>query len=139
MLKGNGWSEIVDVRSKWHDVVKVTHKLSHFPEGVALVADATQSGSESKVGESIPANVGDSAKNGVHWIPLSISAAATVTGVVLAVVGNSKAKKAADRNSRYLDDLEKDLDDAKSGQTLRGVGIGLAIAGAVGVGFSFAF
>ena len=100
-----------------------------------------------QVGESIPANVGgDSAENasaeniakksGPRWVVLGISAAATVTGVVLAVVGNSKAKNAAERNSA---DLHRDLDDAKTGQTLRGVGFGIAIAGAVGVGLSFVF
>ena len=54
------------------------------------------SGKDSKIGESVPANVNvpeaTAKKRGVHWVPLSISAVATVTGVVLAVVGNSKAK-----------------------------------------------
>ena len=98
-------------------------------------------GTGSQVGESIPANVGESAENvakksGPRWVVLGISAAATVTGVVLAVAGNSQAKKAAERNS---DDLHRDLDDAKTGQMLRGVGIGVAIAGAIGVGLSFMF
>ena len=35
--------------------------------------------------------------------------------------------------------LKKKRNDAKSGQTLRSVGIGLAIAGVVGFGVSFAF
>ena len=35
--------------------------------------------------------------------------------------------------------FQKNIDEAKSGQTLRGVGIGLSIAGAVGIGLSFAF
>lgn len=95
-----------------------------------------------QVGENIPANVDNAstenvaAKSGPRWVVLSISAAATVTGAVLAVVGNNKAKDAAERNS---DDLHRDLDDAKKGQMLRGVGIGVAIAGAVGIGLSFAF
>ncbi len=93
-----------------------------------------------KVGESIPANVENSAKKGVHWLPLSISAATTVAGVVLAVVGNSKAKDAAE-TKRFANEEEYNdaKDKAKSGQTLRGVGIGIAIAGAVGIGVSFAF
>ena len=103
-----------------------------------------------QVGESIPANVGESAENasaeniakksGPRWVVLGISAAATVTGVVLAVVGNSKAKDAANA-PRFANESEfnKSKDDAKSGQTLRGVGIGLAIAGAVGIGLSFVF
>ena len=110
------------------------------------LAPKTEAVSENKVGASIPANVGSqapakeqSAKKGIHWVPLSIGAAATVTGVVLAVVGNSKAKNASEK--KYLTEAEykKNHDDAKSGQTLRGVGIGIAIAGAVGIGLSFAF
>ena len=95
--------------------------------------------SRSKVGESIPANVNDEPekKSGIAGkVVFGISAAATVAGAILAVAGNSQAKKAAERNS---DDLHRDLDDAKTGQTLRGVGIGVAIAGAVGIGLSFVF
>ena len=104
-----------------------------------------------QVGESIPANVGgDSAENasaenvakksGPRWVVLGVGAAVTVTGVVLAVVGNSKAKDAANA-PRFANESEfnKSKDDAKSGQTLRGVGFGLAIAGAVGIGISFVF
>ena len=103
-----------------------------------------------QVGESIPANVGEFAENasaenvakksGPRWVVLGIGAAATVAGVVLAVVGNSKAKDAAE--TKYFANEEKyndAKDKAKSGQTLRGIGIGIAIAGAVGVGLSFAF
>ena len=106
----------------------------------------TETVGENKIGESIPANVGPqapindtSAKKGIHWVPLSISAVATVTGVVLAVVGNNKAKNAADKGAMSEDGFQKNIDDAKSGQTLRGVGIGLSIAGAVGIGLSLAF
>lgn len=103
-----------------------------------------------QVGESIPANVGESAENssaenvakksGPRWVVLGIGAAATVTGVVLAVVGNSRAKDAANA-PRFANESEfkKSRDDAKSGQTLRGIGIGIAIAGAVGIGLSFVF
>ena len=71
---------------------------------------------------------------------LGFSAVVTVTGVVLAVVGNNKAKDAANAplftsEGKY----NKSRNDAKSGQTLLGIGAGLAIAGAVGIGLSFAF
>ena len=112
--------------------------------GTPLVVKETVS--ENKVGESVPANVGSQApakekstKKGIHWVPLSIGAAATVTGVVLAVVGNSKAKNASEKKYSTETEYKKYHDDAKSGQTLRGVGIGIAIAGAVGIGLSFAF
>jgi hypothetical protein len=96
--------------------------------------------SGSQVGESIPANVeDDSHKSGVHWVPLSISAVALVAGTVLAVVGNNLAKDASEKDYSTASEYEGYLDDAKSGQTLRTVGIGIAIVGAVGIGLSFAF
>ena len=101
--------------------------------------------SSGKVGESIPANVDSGVaetsakKSGIRWVPLSISVAATVAGAVLTVVGNSKAKAASEKNYSTESEYKKYHDDAKSGQTLRGVGIGLAIAGAVGIGLSIAF
>ena len=104
---------------------------------IPLAAD-----SSNKVGESIPANVNDepSKKSGIAGkVVLGISAATTVAGVVLAVVGNSKAKNAADKGFNSQSGYEKNWKDAKNGQTLRGVGIGLSIAGAVGVGLSFVF
>lgn len=96
---------------------------------------------KANVGESIPANVGDepSKKSGIHWVPLSIGAVAVAAGTVLAVVGNNKAKDAYDKGGMTVKELEKNKDDAKSGQTLRAVGIGVAIAGAIGIGLSFAF
>lgn len=100
--------------------------------------------SNSKVGESVPANVnvdvGETpAKKGVRWLPLSISAAATVAGVVLAVVGNSKAKSESEKKPTSQDEYDKRHDDIGTYQTMRAVGIGIAIAGGIGVGLSFAF
>ena len=106
--------------------------------GNLLAAD-----SSSNVGESVPANVNDKLeKKGeiAGKFVLGIGAAVTVTGVVLAIVGNNKAKDAAEIKRVTNDDEYNDvIDKAKSGQTLRGIGIGLAIAGAIGVGVSFAF
>lgn len=90
--------------------------------------------------ESIPANVKDEPRSsGIHWVPLGISAAVTVTGAVLAVFGNNKAKTSSEKKYKTEAEYQKNHDDAKSGQTMRAVGIGLAIAGAVGIGLSFAF
>ena len=99
---------------------------------------------ETQVGKSVPANVaadaaGAPAKKGKRWIPVSFSAVVTVAGVALAVVGNSKAKTASEKKYSTVTEYRKYHDDAKSGQTLRGVGVGLAIAGAVGVCFSLVF
>ena len=101
---------------------------------------------ESNVGESIPANVDDEpSKGGIHWIPLSISAVATLAGTVLAIVGNNKAKKDyeevnenAGSDGYAVSDLEAIKDDAEIGQTMRNIGIGVAIAGAVGIVLSIA-
>ena len=101
------------------------------------------SGKDSKIGESVPANVNvpeaTAKKRGVHWVSLSISAAATVTGVVLAVVGNSKAKSESEKKPASQDEYNKRHDDIGTYQTMRAVGIGIAIAGGIGVGLSFAF
>ena len=101
------------------------------------------SGKDSKIGESVPANVNvpeaTAKKRGVHWVPLSISGVATVTGVVLAVVGNSKAKSESEKKPASQDEYNRRHDDIGTYQTMRAVGIGIAIAGAVGVGLSFAF
>ena len=101
------------------------------------------SGKDSKIGESVPANVNvpeaTAKKRGVHWVPLSISAVATVTGVVLAVVGNSKAKSESEKKPASQDEYNRRHDDIGTYQAMRAVGIGIAIAGAVGVGLSFAF
>ena len=89
---------------KWHEVVQVTHKLAHAPEGVAMAEDATRAKanaaydeldgkSGSQVGESVPANVESGEESYVaRWVVLGVSAAVGVTGAVLAVVGNSQAK-----------------------------------------------
>lgn len=106
----------------------------------------TEAVGENKIGESIPANVGQnaptkekSAKKGIRWVPLSIGAAATVTGVVLAVVGNNMAKDESKKKPNSKDEYNRRHDDIGSYQALRAVGIGLAIVGGVGIGLSFAF
>lgn len=110
------------------------------------LAAKTEAVGENKIGESIPANVGQnaptkekSAKKGIRWVPLSIGAAATVTGVVLAVVGNNMAKDESKKKPNSKDEYNRRHDDIGSYQALRAVGIGLAIAGGVGIGLSFAF
>ena len=149
-LKGNSWTENVDVTPKWHEVVQVTHKLQHTPESVAIIEDATRAKANaayaelegkpiSKVGESIPANVENGTSKTVKWVILGVGSAATVTGIALAIAGNSQAKNASKKEYSSKSEFKQYRKDATSGQTLRGVGIGLAIAGAVGIGVSFAF
>ena len=150
MLKGDGWIEYVDVFARWHKVVHVTHRLRHPPEGVAMEDDIRAradsaydelDGKEGvRAGERIPANVKSKKTGNERWVVLGVGAVAAVTGVILAVVGNSNAKDAAATEKFASQDEFNDArDKAKSGQMLRSVGIGLAVVGAIGVGISFAF
>ena len=97
-------------------------------------------GKETKVGESVPANVENEKSSTTRWMVLGLGSVVAVTGAVLAVVGDNKAKDAATTEKfANQDEFNDARDEAKSGQTLRSVGIGLAIVGAVGIGISFAF
>jgi hypothetical protein len=131
--QGSDVNELLQIiREKSPDFFRAVRE---FVRPVPIVRPAPE------VGTSIPANVGDEStkKGGVHWLPLGISAAATVAGVVLAVVGNNKAKDAHESDFRNIDEYKSNKDKAHNGQIFRGVGIGLAIAGAVGIGLSIAF
>lgn len=150
ILKGNGWAEQANVEPKWHEVVQITHNLQHSPEKIATLKDTTRAKANaayaelegtpaSIVGESISANVENSKSKTAKWVILGISAATTVTGVVLAIAGNSQAKDAYQKEYSSKSEFKKNRNDAESGQALRGVGIGLAIAGVIGIGISFAF
>ena len=153
MLRGDGWREKVDVQAEWHEVVQVTHQLVHAPDGVDMAEDATRARANAAydeldgkdgspyAGESVPANVENGKGSGsARWIVFGIGAVTAVTGVVLAVVGDSKAKDAAETeyfaNKSEFNDAK---DKAQAGQVLRGVGFGLAVVGAAGIGISFAF
>lgn len=150
VLKGDFWEEIVDVQPQWRQVVQVTHRLKHSLNGEEIDEDDFRAkanaaydeldGKTKYKGKSIPSNIdGFLAKMQKRWIPISVGAVTSVTGVVLAVVGNSSAKDAADKGGKSIDDLKKNRDDAQFGQTMRGVGVALAIIGAVGIGLSFVF
>ena len=150
VLKGENWEEQVDVQAQWHKVVQVTHKLRHSLDGDELDDDDIRSkaraaydeldGKTNRVGEKIPSNIDVIlAKMKQRWIPLSIGASVCVTGVILAIVGNSSAKDAANKGGKSIDELKKNREDAQSGQTLRSVGVAFSIIGAIGVGLSFVF
>ena len=144
---------LVLIENKSHEFFSAIREMTQPAETSAPVEDLPKADKVnverkiddkvSKVGESVPANVDASAatpsKKGVHWVPLSISAVATVTGVVLAVVGNSKAKSESEKKPTSKDEYNKRHDDIGTYQTMRAVGVGVAIAGGIGVGLSFAF
>ena len=75
----------------------------------------------------------------LNWVPIGICAAVSVTGIALAIAGNSKAKSAAEKKYSTVTEFTKYHDDAKSGQSMRTAGFALAILGAAGIGLSFAF
>ena len=151
MLKGKDWSESVDVTTKWHEVVQITHKLEHNPEVVAMnVADSVQtmanvayneldSNAVYKVCESIPANVESKPSSKTRGVLMGVSAAVILGGTIFAYVGNSNAKEASNKAFSNEAEYQNLKSETHSGQVLRGAGIALAIIGALGFGLSFAF
>ena len=145
VLKGNGWTEKVNVQAKWHEVVQVTHKLTHTPEAIAM-ADETSSAAvqatDAKQDKASEA-AGDAAQGGngkkIHWVPIAISGGVAVVSGALACVFNKKAKDATAVPPRNLQEFQKGHDDAKKYQTARNVSLGLMAAGLVGVGVTFLF
>ncbi len=154
-LKGNGWTEKVNVQPKWHEVVQVTHKLVHTPEAVAMTNNATRvnakkayneldgksSKQESASQAAEAAGDDQSGKGGkkIHWVPISISAGVAVVGGAMAFVFNKKAKDATSVPPTNQQEFQKGHDDGKKFQTLRAVSLGLMAAGLVGVGVTFLF
>lgn len=147
-LVGSGWAEKVDVQPKWHKDVQVTHSLAHSPDGLdvdetrlrAKEAYAELDGDDDFLAESgRPSKVKNDGSGAAGKILLGTGVTAAVTGVVLAVIGNSQAKSASEKKYETESEFKKNRKDAESGQTLRSVGIGIAIVGAIGIGISFAF
>ena len=144
MLKGDGWTEKVNVQPKWHEVVQVTHKLSHTPEGVAVVGGANAAASSTEVKQDQASDAANDAAQGgkgkkIHWVPIAISGGVAVIGGAMAFVFNKKAKDATATPPKNQQEFQKGHDDAKKNQTLRNVSLGLMAAGLVGVGVTFLF
>lgn len=159
-----GLIENVRVDLRWHETVEQTHYLKNKPAAVALAEENERKSKEKnaaeearrraeaayweldgndkpQVGESVPTGVeSEPAENqGIHWVPVGISAAVTVAGAVMTVVGYNKATSAHDKKPADGDEYKKNKDDIHTGNTLNTVGIITAIVGAVGLGISFAF
>ena len=109
-------------------------------EPVATV-EIPKDSSVAQAGESIPTNIEAKSGGAARWIFLGLGTAAAVTGGILAYFGNKKAKDAAEKGSDGYSvyDLEKNRDEAESGQTMRGIGIAVMAVGVVGIGVSFFF
>ena len=131
-----------------HTNVQVMHSLTHSPDGLdvdetrlrAKEAYAELDGDDDFLVESgRPLKVKNDGSGAAGKILLGTGVTAAVTGVVLAVIGNSQAKSASEKKYETESEFKKNRKDAESGQTLRSVGIGIAIVGAIGIGISFAF
>ena len=136
---------------RYHDVVHTVHYLKHEPEIIATTkndsirqrAQAAYDELDGKTTTNAKAPISsqrnlDKSSN-LKLVSLAIGATAMVTGVVLAVAGNAKAKNAAEKGGDSEKSFKRNINDAETGQTMRGIGIGIAIVGAIGVGISFAF
>ena len=112
-----------------------------YKQGMADLERALANDDEKQTAANSAANSAKGNKSGkeIRWIPLAISAAAVISGTVMAVAFNSKAKTERDvepvNPTEYSDQHKK----IESAQRLRNVGFGLAIVGAIGVGLSFVF
>ena len=146
VIKGDGWTEKVNVQPKWHEVVQVTHKLMHTPEGVVPATetgnvDLTAAETQAKQDNASDAanDVAQSGGKKIHWVPIAISGGVAAVGGIMSVVFNKKAKDATATPPRNQQEYQKGLDDAKKFQTIRNVSLGLMAAGLVGVGVTFLF
>ena len=128
----------IPVEIKFHETVEYNYHVRQSPNDIDVKTNLSAPlDGESAIGKNVPTNIEPAKK--IRWIPLGISAAALVTGVVIAIVENSSAKSTYEKDPQTADKYVKGLDDIKSAQTGRAVGIGIAIAGAVGIGLSFVF
>ena len=132
--------DTIPVDIKFHETVEYNYNVRRSPSA-AKTSEVSESVLTSPVNDesskSVPTNI--NLKKEIRWIPLGISAAAFVAGVVVAVVENSKAKSTYEKKPASKAEYNKNADDIDSAQTGRAVGIGLAIAGAIGIGLSFVF
>ena len=155
-LKGKGWTEKVNVQPKWHDVVQVTHKLVHTPDGYAPVgvnpqnnqpvdlsgAKNADNGALAKQANASDA-AGDAKQDGkgkkIHWVPIAISGGVAAVSGIMAAVFNQKAKSATATPPQNHEEYQKGFDDAQKFQKVRNISLGLMAAGFVGVGITFLF
>lgn len=145
--KENARVDAADVDTLRSDSVKSVVEQTRIDEKKAELAATennvakTDGKLAANVGESIPANVDVKNSRTTQLVFLSISGVVAVTGGVLAYIGNRKAREAAEKggdgSSDY--DLKNNRRDAKSGQTMRGIGLIVTAVGIVGIGVSFAF
>ena len=155
-LKGKGWTEKVNVQPKWHDVVQVTHKLVHTPDGYAPVGALSQgNGSVDLSGAKNADNgalakqanasdaAGDAKQDGkgkkIHWVPIAIFGGVAAVSGIMAAVFNQKAKTATATPPQNHEEYQKGFDDAQKFQKVRNISLGLMAAGFVGVGVTFLF
>ena len=127
----------IPVEVTFHETGEYNYGVRHTGDAAVTTNLSAPLDKQNAVGSTVPANVGP--QKSVCWVPLGISAAALVAGVVVAIVENSSAKSTYEKKPTSKADYTKKVNDIDSAQTGRAVGIGSAIAGAVGIGLSFVF
>ena len=127
----------IPVEIKFHETTQYHYHVRKAP-GEALEPAKKLTTGKKAVGESVPTNISASKKS-VRWVPLGISAAALVAGTVIAIVENSNAKSTYEKDPVTAEKYTEGLNDIRSAQTGRALGIGIAVAGALGVVLSFVF
>ena len=133
--------EVAQANSQEESDVMTAEDSLAYKQGMADLERALANDDEKQAAATSAAKSAKGKKSGreIRWIPLAISAAALVSGTVMAVAFNSKAKSERDvepvNPSEYSDQHSK----IESAQRLRNVGVGVAIVGAIGVGLSFVF
>ena len=75
----------------------------------------------------------------IHWVPVSIFAGVAIAGGVMAYVFDKKVKAATSTPPTTAEQYQSGLDDAKSNQTTRNIGIGVMAAGLLALGITFLF
>ena len=133
--------EVAQANSQEESDVMTAEDSLAYKQGMADLERALANDDEKQTAANSAANSAKGNKSGkeIRWIPLAISAAAVISGTVMAVAFNSKAKTEREvepvNPTEYSDQHKK----IESAQRLRNVGFGLAIVGAIGVGLSFVF
>lgn len=149
VLKGNGWEERVDANPEWHKVERITHSLTHDPKAVAAAEDTVklaipttyEADEESQWNGFVAASDDKAAQSsgGMSWGLFTAGALTMASGITFWILGNIFAKDVAEEEYETESEYEENLDEARSWQTFRNVGIGVTILGALGVVLSIDF
>ena len=135
-----GMEDLERAMAEEHEKLAARNAAQNATQDVAQVAadDAARA-----VSNTAPQRENEKKSGGIHWIPLAISGAVLVGGVVLAAMSDKNAKNERDAYVDELDYGSGDYDSHKSSaedyQNMRTIGIGIAVLGGIGIALSFVF